>query len=75
MLAEKELSPLMHFIDADAKTINISKQTAILRDDVEIAREVNAMTFSVGQLDEMKRFLGVDSSPEIDYAKQLWSAS
>lgn len=75
MLTEKELSPLMQVLDADAKSITVTKQTAILRDDLEIAREVSAMTFAMGQLDEMKAFLGVDSSPEIDYAQQLWSAS
>lgn len=73
MLTEQQLMPQISVIDPVAKTVMIIISSLILRDDVEIARTSNSMTFSPGQINEVKLFLGTESSPEIDYLESIWA--
>ncbi len=73
MIIEQALMPQISLLDPIEKQIMITMQIVILKNKVEIARSINSMTFACGQMDELMKFLGKDSGPEIDYAKAIWS--
>ena len=60
-------------INPTYKTVSIVNVTIILNDNVEIARSSNTMAFAPGQIEAVKSFIGVTSSPEIDYLNAIWT--
>lgn len=73
MITEQQLMPQLSVTDPITKAITITLSTALMKDGVEISRINNSMTFQSNQMNEVKSFLGVDSSPEIDYLNSIWN--
>lgn len=73
MITEQALMPQIEVIDPINKLVKINLATALIKDDQEIHRINNYQTFSPGQLDAVKAFLGTETSPEIDYITAIWA--
>lgn len=73
MLTEVTLMPVIRVLDPVAKSVIIDINTSIQKDDIEIARTCNSMTFQAGDLDGVKAFLNVDTGAEIDYLTAIWA--
>lgn len=72
MLTENTLNPIIKIVDPVSKAAIIEIVTIVTKDGVEIARNVNSMTFQHDQLDDVKTFLGVETGPEINYLTAIW---
>lgn len=73
MLTEQILSPIFSDINPNNKTVSVAIVTAILKDGVEISRSEHRRAFGPGQIEDVKDYIGVNSSPEIDYLNAIWT--
>lgn len=61
-------------INVSTKTISIAKDSVVLRDGIEIARDRNRCAFHPGQIEEVKIYTGWDdSTPEVIYLNSVWT--
>ncbi len=74
MLEERELLPIITDIDPNTKTISIAKDTIILKDGEIISKSRHRCAFVPGDIERVKEYLGVTSSPEITYLNSIWTA-
>lgn len=72
MLVE-EVNILIDNIDVTNKTISIAKDIIIKKDGVEIARNRERCAFAPGDIENVKIYLNVANSPEIDYLNAIWT--
>ncbi len=73
MLTEQELMPVISISDPLTCSMRVDLPSLIYRDKEVIARPMRSCVFCADQMDELMKFLGKDSGPEIDYAKAIWS--
>jgi len=73
MLTEEKLQPIFDSINPNNKTVSILMQTVIKRDGVEISTENHRCAFIPGDIEKVKAFLSLESSPEIDYLASIWT--
>ena len=73
MLYEEWLTPMISISDLATCSMQISLPSIIYRDKEVIARLNNSRVFCKGEMDELMKYLGKDSGPEVDYAKAIWS--
>lgn len=73
MLEELELTPIFTDINPITKTISIAKDTIVKKDGIEIARNRHRRAFAPGDIEKVKEYLGIDTSPEIIYLESIWT--
>jgi len=73
MITEQTLLPILTDINPNTKSVSIAIDTVVLRDGVEIARERLRRAFVPGEIEDVKEFVGVESSPEIEYLEAIWT--
>ena len=73
MITEQTLLPIFTDLNPITKTVSIAIDTVVLRDGVEIARERLRRAFVPGDIENVKEFTGVESSPELDYLDAIWT--
>jgi hypothetical protein len=75
MLTEQVLNPIFSDIDPNAKTVSIAKITVILKDGIEVSRSEHRCAFAPGQIEDVMKYVGTKSSPEMDYLNAIWTPS
>lgn len=60
-------------INQDNKTISIRLDTVIKENNVELSRSCHRCAFVPGQIEDVKNYLGVEDSPEIQYLNSIWT--
>lgn len=61
-------------INQENKTISIRLDTVIKENDVELSRSCHRTAFVPGQIEDVKAYLGVEDSAEIQYLNSIWTA-
>ena len=65
VLSKVEMNP-------EYKTVSIRMDTVIKEDELEISRSSHRCGFGPGDILKVKEYIGVESSPEIDYLNAVW---
>lgn len=74
-MASERIEFMIDSVNLTWKTISILRVTINLDDEGnETGRNNHRCGFAPGQIEEVKQFLGVESSPEIDYLNAVWTA-
>lgn len=73
MLTEETLTPIFTDINPHTKTVSIALDTVIKRDGEIINTSRHRRAFVPGEIQAVKDYIGVQSSPEIDYLNTIWS--
>lgn len=73
MLTEQTVISRIDILDQALKSVMITMDTIIYRDEVKIASSSESRTFSPGQIDLVAVFIGSQDAPEIAYITALWS--
>jgi len=73
MITEQTLLPILTDINPNTKSVSIAIDTVVLRNGIEIARERLRRAFVPGEIEDVKEFVGVESSPEIEYLEAIWT--
>lgn len=60
-------------INQDNKTISIRLDTVIKEGGVELSRSCHRCAFVPGQIEDVKEYLCVEDSPEIQYLNSIWT--
>ena len=66
VLSKVEMNP-------EYKTVSIRMDTVIKEDELEISRSSHRCAFGPGDILKVKEYLGVETSPEIDYLNAVWT--
>lgn len=74
MITERVLPALFTDIDALYKTVSICKRTQIIKDGSVISESRDRRAFVPGQIEDVKTYLGVTDSPEINYLNDVWTS-
>lgn len=73
MLEEKQEIIIDNY-NATQKTLSIAKVLVILRDGIEIVRQViDRCAFGPGDIDKVKAYLNMQDEPEIKYLESIWT--
>lgn len=73
MITEEILQPILTDIDPNTKTISVAIDSVLRRDGVIVARSRDRRAFTPGQIQDVRAYIGVDESPEIDYLNAIWT--
>lgn len=73
MLTEEILSPIFTDMDPNLKTVSIALDTVIKKDGEVIAKQRHRRAFVPGQIQYVKEYIGLETSPEITYLESLWT--
>lgn len=61
-------------VEQERKTVSIAHVTIIKRDGEEISRtKLHRRAFAPGDIEEVKTYLELETSPEIEYLNSLWT--
>lgn len=60
-------------VNPETKTISIALDTIVKKDGKIVSKSRNRRAFVPGDIEEVKKYLGVSSSPEVTYLESLWT--
>lgn len=60
-------------LDLTTKSISIARDTVVMKDGAEIARNRHRCAFVPGDIEAVKEYMGVTESAEIDYLNAIWT--